>query len=155
MKRSRWAARLASIVLVAATIGGVAVAVGSQGSQSNPLLTLDYLNEKGIPDILKQVDKKIDAKAEELSKDMEKGAKAAFAVVVVGAGKTVTLSSGTQLLFRSGIAACYDGMIDLTDGVMLSGALNLNHLYIATGDGQSVTTSSPSVFMIQGSYQTN
>ena len=52
MKRSRWAARLASIVLVAATIGGVAVAVGSQGSQSNPLLTLDYLNEKGIPDIL-------------------------------------------------------------------------------------------------------
>ena len=68
MRGNKWAVRLACIFLVAATIGGVAVAVGTQGSQTNPLITLSYLNEKAIPEILAQVEKSIDAKEAELKK---------------------------------------------------------------------------------------
>ena len=67
MKRKTWINRLASIVLVAATLGGVAVAVVTQGSQSNPLITLDYLNQKAIPEILEQVEKKIDDRVKKLT----------------------------------------------------------------------------------------
>ena len=155
MKRKTWINRLASIVLVAATLGGVAVAVGTQGSQSNPLITLDYLNQKAIPEILEQVEKKIDDRVKKLTEDVKEGPKATFTVVEVGAGQTVTLSAGTQLLLRSGAMASYDGLIDLTDGVGLAGIMTVNHLYIAPGEGQTVTASSSTVLMVQGNYTLN
>lgn len=155
MKGSKWVTRLVCIILVAGTIGGVAVAVGSQGSQSNPLVTLGYLNEKAIPDIMDQVEKAIDAKAETLKKEVQNGTKATFAVLEAGGGKTITLAAGSQILLRSGSAICYDGMIDLTSGETLGGSMDLNHLYIATGNEQKVVTSLTSVFMVQGSYTIN
>ena len=43
MKRKKWSICLACVGLTAAVIAGGAIAAGSQGSQSNPLVTLDYL----------------------------------------------------------------------------------------------------------------
>ena len=155
MRGNKWAVRLACIFLVAATIGGVAVAVGTQGSQTNPLITLSYLNEKAIPEILAQVEKSIDAKEAELKTNAQDGTKSVFAALEVSAGKTITLSAGSQVLLRSGSAICYDGMIDLTIGGTLGGTMALNHLSIATGDEQKVVVSLASVFMVQGSYSIN
>lgn len=160
MKPSKWTSRLACIILVAGTIAGVALAAGTQGSQSDPLVTLSYLNEVALPDLLKQVDEKLDARESELAQKLQSAAggdQAAFAALELAAGKTVTLSAGAQLLFRSGASASTAALADTTAGTTLSGtgALTINHLYLATGDGQSVTASVASTVLIQGSYTLN
>ena len=65
----------------------------------------------------------------------------------------MTLSAGSQLLLRSGKASCTDGLVDLTTGETLGGELALNHLYIATKDGQKVSISEKATVMILGSYK--
>ena len=46
MKKTHWPTRLAAGCLVTLTLVGVAFAAGQQGSQSDPLVTLSYLNQK-------------------------------------------------------------------------------------------------------------
>lgn len=157
MKPNKWTSRLACTILVVGTIAGVALAAGTQGSQSDPLVTLSYLNEVALPGLLKQVDQKLDARESELTQKLQSAAgnsQASFVAVELSAGKTLTLSAGAQLLFRSGAAASTAALADTTDGTTLSGtgALTANHLYLATGDGQSVTASAASTVLVQGSY---
>lgn len=153
MKRSKWSTRMACGALVLATIVGAAMAAGTQGSQNDPLVTLSYLNEKAVPEIMKQVDERIDQRVEELEKKIQEGNQGAFVTAEVGAGKTVTLSAGSQLLLRSGKASCTDGLVDLTTGETLGGELALNHLYIATKDGPKVSVSEKATVMVLGSYK--
>jgi hypothetical protein len=140
---------MACIVLVAGTVLGVAVAAGTQGSQSDPLVTLSYLNEKVKPDILAQVDEKLEKKMAEL-----KTQNGAFLSVEVAAGKSLTLSAGTQFLVRGSGFTSTDALVDLTDGTTWKGGGELvqNHLYLATGDGQKVTSKSAATLLVQGSY---
>ena len=71
MKRNRWTARLACGLLVVTTLVVAAVAAGNQGSQTDPLVTLSYLNEKVLPDILKQVDKKVEEGTKDLREEFK------------------------------------------------------------------------------------
>ena len=152
MKRSKWTTRLACGLLVMTTLVVAAVAAGTQGSQSDPLVTLSYLNEKVIPDILKQVDKKVEEGTKELQEKMKENGQASFQTAEAAKGKTVTLSAGAQLILRSGIASCTDGLVDLTTGEGVWGELSLNHLYIATGDGLKVTVAEKATVMVLGTY---
>ena len=157
MKPSKWTSRLACMILVVGTIAGVALAAGTQGSQSDPLVTLSYLNEVALPNLLKQVDQKLDERESELTQKLQSAAgssQAAFVTVEISAGKTLTLSAGSQLLFRSGAAASTAALVDTTAGTTLggTGALSANHLYLAVGDGQTVTASAASTVLVQGSY---
>lgn len=150
MKPTKWALWAACAVLVIAAVMGAAAAAGNQGSQSNPLVTLSYLNEIVVPDILKQVDEKLDARTEELQ-----AAQTAFAAVELPAGRSVTLSAGTQLLVRSGKLASANALVDMTDGTTWNSdgnGMKANHLYLATGDGQRVTAATAVTLMVQGSY---
>ena len=104
MKRKRWTARLTSLALVLVTVVVAAVAAGNQGSQSDPLVTLSYLNEKALPELLAQVDKKVEEGTKELREKMEDKGQAVFQTLEVDSGKTVTLTAGSQLLLRSGAA---------------------------------------------------
>lgn len=157
MKRNKWTSRLACVLLVTGTIAGVALAAGTQGSQSDPLVTLSYLNDTAVPEIMKQVDKKLDTREAELTKKLQEaagGGQTSFAAVDASEGKTLTLSAGTQFLLRSGTASSTAALVDLTGGETLAGtgALTVNHLYMATADAQAVTVSSSATFLIQGSY---
>lgn len=152
MKGNKWTARLASLALVLVTMVVAAVAAGTQGSQSDPLVTLSYLNEKALPEILAQVDKKVEEGTKELRERMEDKGQAVFRTSEVGAGKTVTLTAGSQFLLRSGAASCADGLIDLTIGETVWGELAVNHLYIASGDGQKVTVAEKATVMTLGGY---
>ena len=105
MKRNKWTARLASLALVLVTVVVAALAAGTQGSQSDPLVTLSYLNEKALPELLTQVDKKVEEGTRELRGQMEKKGQAVFQTVEISAGKAVTLMAGSQLLLRSGAAS--------------------------------------------------
>lgn len=152
MKRNRWTARLACGLLVVTTLVVAAVAAGNQGSQTDPLVTLSYLNEKVLPDILKQVDKKVEEGTRDLREEFKENGQASFRTAEAAEGKTVTLSAGAQLILRSGSASCADGLIDLTTGEAVWGGLSLNHLYIASGNDLKVTAGERSAFLILGSY---
>lgn len=154
MKRKMWTSRAACVVLVVGVISGVAFAAGTQGSQDDPLVTLSYLNEKALPEIMKQVDAKIDERAKALDKKLQEGGQSAFATVELKSGKTVTLSAGSQLLLRQGGLTTTAPLLDVTDGVTHNGGeLIANHLYLATGDGQQLTASTAVTAMLLGGWK--
>lgn len=150
MKRNRWTTRLLCGALILTTVVIAAAAAGTQGSQSNPLVTLEYLNEKAIPEILRQVDEKVEDRTRELQKTLEESQNASFRSLEAGKDKTLTLSAGAQLILRSGAASCADGLIDLTTGEAVWGELSRNHLYIATGDKLQVNFSEKGTAMVLG-----
>ncbi len=145
-----WTRRILCAALLLGMLGTVALAAGAQGTQSNPLVTLSYINEQVIPDLLKQVEAKI-AKHE---KEAVPGQEAAFRTVEVKAGKSVELSAGAQVVLRSGKATSKDLLTDLTDATGLTGTGELveNHLYLATADGQKITAGEKVTLMILGGY---
>ena len=151
MKNNKWAIRLACLVLVAGTIAGVAIAVGEQGAEIDPLVTLSYLNEVVTPDILLKVDEKVEARANQLEEKILAGGGATFATVEASAGKTLTLTAGSQVILRFGTAST-NGLLDSTDGIATEGVLSANHLYIATGESQLVLVSTDATFLVQGRY---
>ena len=150
MKGTKWSTRAACAVLVLATLAGATAAMGSQGDQDDPLVTLSYLNDKLLPDIMERVDAKVEAKGKEIRAAVGKPSGQSFVSTEVAAGKTLTLQAGTQLLLRQGQASCVDGLVDVTTGEPLGGALQANHLYIATKDGQAVTVSQQATFFVLG-----
>lgn len=153
MQRKKWSNRLACVGLVAAVIAGGAIAAGTQGSQSNPLVTLDYLNEVVVPQLMKDVEKQVKERFDALKKE-QKTTGAAFQTVELEEGKTLRPEAGSQLLIRSGTLKSTDALVDLTTGETWAndGSLAANHLYIATGDKQTVTAESEAVLLLQGGY---
>ena len=150
MKQKAWPVRLISGGLVTLTLVGVAVAAGQQGSQSDPLVTLSYLNQQVTPAILAQVDSQLTARQSELESKLtavkdqyvkEVEAKlsvsggtssggqtatgsAVYEVVTLSAGQTLTGGAACEFLLRSGTATCVSdaspGLVDMTDGTTLS-----------------------------------
>lgn len=153
MKRKKWSNRLACVGLVAAVIVGGAIAAGTQGSQSNPLVTLDYLNEVVVPQLMKDVEKQVKERFDTLKKE-QKTTGAAFQTVELKQGKTLRPEAGSQLLIRSGTLKSTDALVDLTTGETWAnaGELAVNHLYIATGDKQTVTAEEDVILLVQGGY---
>ncbi|NCB62668.1 MAG: hypothetical protein EOM52_03495 [Clostridia bacterium] len=166
---------------------GTALALGglllgaAQGTQTDPLVTLSYINNVTTPAILKQVDTKLDAREKALTdkldaaitkftQDMEKlagssggqtgssGSSAAFSVVTVPAGKQLVGGVGSEFLLRGGAATCVaasaPGLIDSTGGTTLAagGALQMNHLYMSTADGRGLKATSQATVLVRGSY---
>lgn len=147
------------------------------GGQSDPLVTLSYLNEVSTPAILKQVDTKLDSREAALvdklnasiaqyEKDMESklgtsgggGSSSVFSVVTVKSGQKLLGGVGCELLLRSGSATCVaasaPGLIDSTDGSTLAagGGVQPNHLYLSTAEGRGILASGDVTVMVRGSY---
>lgn len=178
MKNRKLPSRLAALALVTVTLLGVALAAGQQGTQSDPLVTLSYLNQKVTPDILTQVEAKaaereknltaqFNAAVQSYTKAMEEklaqagaggGQSAAFSVVDVPAGKKFSANIGCELMLRVGSAVCFSdsapGLIDTsTGGTLESGqALVKNHLYMATIAGRGFTAGSAVKVLVRGAY---
>jgi len=137
------------MALSAVAVTGAAFAA-SQGSQANPLVTLSYLNEVLLPQLLSQVDEKVEDRIEELELRGQGGAEGVFRAVEVPAGKRVELAAGTQMLFRGGNGKVSATLADLTAGVS-AGSLTVDHLYLATA-ATSLTVSEPVTILVQGTY---
>lgn len=143
---------------VFARLGAVALALGvavsfyavavSAGTESDPLVTLSYLNGPFTEKVMSEVDK--------LSG--QTGGGDAYTVVTLSAGQQLTLSAGAEVLLRSGTAACAaatdPGMVDTTGGSVLDGLSKLkeNHLYIVTQGGQGLKASTAVTVMVRGGY---
>lgn len=173
MKATKWMPCLLAGGLVTLSLMGVALAA-AQGSQSDPLVTLSYLNEKATPSILSQVDSKLTQRESALKTQLQQVADG-YAQEVQGSGgsggnasvyQVVTLKQGQQLvagtsceiLLRSGTAVCVSdsspGLVDMTAGSTLApgGALTANHLYLATIEGRGVKASGAVTLMVRGNY---
>lgn len=181
MKRVHWLARLALLMLVSYALLLVSVmAAGSAGSESDPLVTLSYLNDTFMTQMLGKVDEKLAARDKELSdkldaqvrQDMQKlseqygsgtggntGRAQTFTVVDIEQGKTLYGEIGCEVMLRVGSATCVTpsapGLIDETDGTILGGgsALVKNHVYMMTIDERGVkATAASTKVLVRGGY---
>ena len=182
MKKNHWLIRLAGLLLLSYTLLVVSVmAAGTVGSESDPLVTLSYLNDTFKADLLKALDEKIAARDKELSDKLSAQVKAdteklaqttgvsvgagsagsgdTFSVVTLSKGQTLTGEIGCEVMLRVGTATCVagssPGLIDeTTAGTLNSGkALTQNHLYMMTIADRGVKASADTVkLLVRGGY---
>lgn len=183
MKRTRkWPTRLISGALVCLCLLGVALAAGQQGTQSDPLVTVSYLNQQVTPAILEQVDARIVQQEAEFRAQLSTvvsgyvrevedrlaggaggtvagGGEAAYQVVSLSAGQTFTGGAGCEILLRSGTALCVaadaPGLVDASAGTTLSSGsvLEANHLYLSPAEGHGLQAVTGVTLMARGSYR--
>ena len=180
-KRNNAFARLVGLLLVSATVLTLTVAAtGGAGTSSDPLVTLSYLNEKFLPQVLSDVDKKTASREKELSQKLTEQVKSetkafeqkygtvsgstggtaqSFTVVTLNKGQILYMGIGCEAMLRTGsgvcVAASTPGLIDETLGAALAGGLALqqNHLYMATVDSRGVQASANSTkLLVRGNY---
>ena len=98
MKKWQIAVLVIAVAVLAAGIG--AYAASNYGTQSDPLVAMSYLEDVLQP----KIESSVDAKISEATKGLS-GGSASFAVVNLGAGQSVTLSEGAEVVLRSGACA--------------------------------------------------
>lgn len=174
MKRNKWTVRLGALALAAALTGsGAALAAG--GDEDDPLVTLSYLNQTAIPQVVAQVDKHTAARQEELLRSFaaliaqykaEAGGQspggsggASFTLVSMTAGQTMSLGVGCEVLLRVGSATVHaatsPALIDTTTGGSVDSGASLarNHLYLATIPDRTLTAAAADVkLLVRGAY---
>ena len=166
MKKNRWALR--AVVLVALSVllnGTVTMAGAAAGGSEDPLVTLSYLNDTFLGDILQRVDEKIAARNSQIVQQLGgqgtagSATAATFTVVTLSSGQVLTGDIGCEVMLRVGSASCVapstPGMIDTTTAGTLNngGALVQNHLYMMTIEGRGVqATAATTKLLVRGSY---
>ena len=178
MKKKSVAIRLgAAILTVLCVTVGVVLAAGV-GTESDPLITLSYLNTTAIPAIMEQVEEKMENHGKTLGEQLDKAiadyttqmeqalagqtqqpASASYAVVTLKKGQVLNMEIGCEAMLRIGTAACVTpsspGLIDMTDGSTLNNdkPLVTNHLYMATITGRSIkATANTTKVLVRGGY---
>ena len=177
-KTLRTGACAALVCLVLAAFVAIANEVGSQG---DPLVTLSYLNETFLTQIMAGVDEKLAARSEQLSEkimeqigsakrdilielgssysDENGGMAVSFTAVTLAPGQTLYGGAGCEVLLRSGSAVCISegksvpGLVDTTDGTSINhaSALVQNHLYMMTAQ-RGVMAQEEIVLLVRGEY---
>lgn len=131
-------------------------ACGGAGSATDPLITLSYLNETFMGQIMDRVDQKIAQRNSGLG---QSGAGMEFSVVTLSKGQVLTGDIGCEVMLRVGSATCVaastPGLVDETSGSTLSGggALAANHLYMMTVENRGVKAGADTVkLLVRGTY---
>lgn len=136
------------------------------GSTGDPLVTLSYLNETFLGNILSAVDQKIAARnsqiVQQLGGSVSTGGTSTastFTVVTLSNGQTLTGQIGCEVMLRVGSAVCVSssapGLIDETAASTLNngGGLVQNHLYMMTIENRGVkATAATTKLLVRGSY---
>lgn len=139
-------------------LGTAVVLLGSNivfsepGSESDPLVTLSYVNRS-----IEQVKTYIDDK---LNSNTNTNSNIGFEVVDVPSGQFLIAKAGTELILRSGTATAVvsqlGGLTNVTAGVDLGKdqTITKNHLLIIPrDDGRGAYCKTDSIFMIRGEYE--
>lgn len=151
-----------AILLVAAI---TAIAASNYGTQSDPLVTLSYLNGTARTSIMNDLNDSIAAAKKDLSASFDKkiseaastpsGNPEAFKTVTLTSGQKVTYKAGTEIMLRSGSAKAVGGaLVDSTSGeaVAADSDLSPNHMYMVTAEGSGITAVNASAeLLVRGS----
>ena len=157
-------------------------AAGGAGSESDPLVTLSYLNETFLQQVLGKVDEQLEQRDKALSDKLdeqvrkdaaalaeqyagrspttgESGKSETFTVITLSSGETLRGEIGCEVMLRVGTANCVSpsspGLIDETDASILESgrALVKNHLYMMTIDERGVkATAATTKLLVRGGY---
>ena len=163
---------LVLLLVVGVGIGSWALAAATYGTSSDPLITLSYLNDKVMPSVLNEFQKKMDSKVSELTTSYEKrikeledklnnssgtGGSATFAAVTLKNGQSISANEGTEIMLRTGSAQAWSELSDLTSGapLELGGMLVQNHMYTIPYSGGGLGVVSDSTLLIRGTYKIN
>ena len=156
--KQKWKGRLLALLALAGVLSMTAALAADAGSDEDPLVTLSYLNETFLEEILQRVDQRIAERNQQLPPP-DGGANQSFSVVTLSEGQTLIGSVGCEVLLRVGTAQCIassaPGLIDETSGAVLAsgGALAPNHLYLMSVDGRGVKASAGTAkLLVRGSY---
>lgn len=165
MKKNRWFLRMIVLLLLSGLLNMTVTIAAGVGTDQDPLVTLSYLNDTFLGDILEKVDQKIAARnsqiAQQLSGEITSGSGVAstFTVVTLSNGQVLTGDIGCEVMLRVGTASCVSpsnpGLIDETSAATLNngGALVQNHLYMMTIEGRGVkATAATTKLLVRGGY---
>ena len=165
MKQNRWLVRILVVLLLSGLLSLTVTAAVGVGTDDDPLVTLSYLKETFMDDIMKKVDEKIAGRnkqiAQQLGGQVSSGENVAstFTVVTLSNGQVLTGDIGCEVLLRVGTAVCVSpsspGLIDQSSASVLNnnGALVQNHLYMMTIEGRGVkATAGTTKLMVRGGY---
>lgn len=170
----QWAIRLGAVSLAAVCLGAGA-ALAASGDQNDPLVTLSYLNQTAIPQIVKQVEdstairqkeleQSFSSQVEQYKREAAQGGSgsssaASYTLVTMTSGQVMTLDVGCELLLRVGSASVKSednpALIDLSAGGTVNSGTSLtkNHLYMATISDRTVTATAGTVkLLVRGGY---
>ena len=166
----QWTIRAGALALATACLGaGVALAAG--GDENDPLVTLSYLEQTAIPQVVEEVEEHAAVRQRELEESFDSliaqyrqesaggGTSASYTLVTMASGQTMSLEVGCEVLLRIGSATVNantsPALIDLsTGGTVESGtSLTRNHLYMATIADRTLTPTTSTVkLLVRGSY---
>lgn len=150
------------IALIASLTAGY-IALADAGSSDDPLVSLSYLTGVFKPELLNEVDSRVNTKVSEaIASQGQTGTSSGYVykAIEVFAGQSVLGGEGTELILRSGeaLSVCpgMNGLVDATGGMDLKGglAVSQNHVYIIPReDGRGITMATDGYVMIKGAYR--
>ncbi|MDD3346234.1 hypothetical protein [Oscillibacter sp.] len=161
MKKNRWFLRMLALLAICGALSGTMSLAAEAGSDQDPLVTLSYLNETFLNNVLARVDEKIAARNAQITQQLggQATSTAVFSVVTLSSGQTLTGGIGCEVMLRVGSAVCVassaPGLVDETTGATLGGgsALSQNHLYMMTVEGRGVKAGAATVkLLVRGTY---
>ena len=173
MKKNRWLQRVTGLLLITlmliATVSAAAI-----GTADDPLVSLSYLQQTFLGQVMADVDAMLVQRDAELTAELDAKIEAAaqnqketpegitnrtFAVVTMSKGQMLMGEIGCEVMLRVGTAACVSssnpGLIDQTDASILNdgGELVKNHLYMMTIEGRGVKATANTVkVLVRGTY---
>ena len=171
--------RIANGVLILAVavlvLGLGAPAYATQGTQSDPFITLSYLTGVFKPQVMndvKNAEQEMTKKFEDRIKALEDQLKSGggggqpatdtadrFHVVTLSRGQTLACSVGAEIMLRVGTAngvGTAPALVNYTSGTTLASgaALASNHMYLVTIEGNGVkATSETARLLVKGDYK--
>ena len=166
MKKNRWFLRMVSLLMICGVLNVTAAMAVEVGSSDDPLVTLSYLNEVFMEEVLGKVDQEISQRNQAIVKEMggqttdaTGGSVSTFTVVTLTNGQVLTGDIGCEVMLRVGSAVCVSasapGLINETAGTVLNngGALVTNNLYMMTIEGRGVkATAATTKVLVRGTY---
>lgn len=156
---------------------GVVYAATTAGGSTDPLVSLSYFTQTIVPDLLSDVESEAEDVRDDMTADFDdkiaayeaeiadlmaqveasQGTSdvesAAYSVLTLQPGETVSLNAGDEVMLRIGTATVTGGtpaLISTTDGTSLSsgGSLVTNHLYLCTINGRTLTAGSSETWIL-------
>lgn len=146
---------LAVFCIVAVLLGGIGVvAATNYGTESDPLITLSYLNDVLKPELEQKYTQQTKDSFAELESRVEAEVSGGYVSVTVKANQTLICKAGCEFLVRSGEAYVTADVLDVTEGKELAKNdwLMKHHLYMAVSDNAAVRANSDVYLMIRGDY---
>jgi hypothetical protein len=156
---------------------GTGAALATGGNKTDPLITLSYLEDTVVPEILAKLntdtknlnkDLKADlaAQIDVYESDMEQLLKAGsatgsdtYVLITLSKGQSMALDVGCEMMLRVGTvtvnAATSPALIDVTTGGSINSGASLekNHLYMSTiPDRTLASTTETAKLLVRGGY---